>query len=690
MAGISTAVEITDRVSGSLNRITAALYNTTSAFESVDRASETAFNASGIQAITEELYAYEARVQDIESELIQTTGRLEEMENQTQQVSSAANTMENMFRKVGSAVAAIGIGSAVKDAIEYASNLAEVQNVVDVAFGESSAVIDAWAATTSEAFGINELSAKQFAGTMGAMLTSSGVAQDQVESMSMSITELAGDMASFYNLDADEAFSKIRSGISGETEPLKQLGINMSVANLEAYALSQGIKTSYSEMDQASQTLLRYNYLMSVTGDAQGDFARTSSSFANQTRLLEQNWQSFTGTLASGALPMLAYGIGLLNSGINFLSENWSVIQPILMGLIAMIGAYTTALVVYNGIKAISNGLEVISAAHSALKAGATLAEAAATTTATGAQVGLNAALLACPITWIILLIIALIAIVIAVANHIANMGGTATTAFGVIAGGVNVVIQFFKNLGLQVANIALGIWNALGACAENIGIAFHNAISGVQGWFYGLLSTALNVVASICEALNKLPFIEFDYSGITAKADEYAAQAAEAEGSKEEYTSIGDAFNEGMSTFDTFQDGWVSEAYDAGAAWGDGISNKVSSGIDNLTASLDTSSLDSAYTGTGTGSVADSLSSIAGDTSNISDSVDISDENLKYLRDVAERDVINRFTTAEIKVDMGGITNNVASNMDIDGIVDQLTLGVTEAMEQAAEGVHN
>lgn len=685
MAGIRTSIEVQDRVSGALNRITATLYNATSAFGDVDRASDVAFNPSGVQAMVQEMYSYEARIEEIENDLVEANRRIEQMQNELTETKNKASGLEDAFSKVGTAIAAIGIGSMVKDqvsqAVDYASDLTEVQNVVDTVFGESSAVND-WSKNTLNAVGLNELSAKQFAGTMGAMLDSSGVAEDKIESMSMSIAELAGDMASFYNLDAEEAFNKIRSGISGETEPLKQLGINMSVANLEAYALANGIEASYSEMDQASQTMLRYAYLTEVTGNAQGDFARTQNSYANQTKLLKENWSAFTGELATNALPVLALGISMLNEGVGFIRDNWSVIQPILLGLLTMIGLYTTALLIG---KAVQLGAAIATGIHTAF----TGAWSVATFVQTAAQHGLNAALLACPITWIILLIIALIAVIVAVCAWIAKTQEVADSAFGVLAGGVNVVIQFFKNLGLSVANIALGIWNALGACAENIGIAFGNAISGVQSWFYDLLSTALTTVAGIAEALNKLPFIEFDYSGITDKAQEYADKAAEAEGSKQEYKSIGDAFNEGMSTFDTFQEGWVGDAYAAGAAWGDGVSEKVSSGLDGITAMLDTSNLDSAYTGTESGSVADMLSSISGDTSAISDSVDISNENLKYLRDVAERDVINKFTTAEIKVDMTN-NNNISSGMDIDGIISALGEGLNEAMEQAAEGVHS
>lgn len=311
--------------------------------------------------------------------------------------------------------------------------------------------------------------------------------------------------------------------------------------------------------------------------------------------------------------------------------------------------------------------------------------------TATAAQYGLNAALMACPLTWIILLIIAVIAAIFAVCNAIAKMTGVANSGFGVITGGINVVIQFFKNLGLTVANIALGIGNAIAALASNMMTAFHNAICSVQSWFYNLLSTALSVIEGICSALNKLPFVEFDYSGISSAADDYAAKASEAAGNKEDYQSISDAFNEGFTTFDAFQDGWAADAFNAGASWGDGVADKVSgmfsmNNID-LTGGVDTSMLsndfanNAAQTAANTADTADSAGRIA-------DSVDISKENLKYLRDIAETEAINRFTTAEIEVTMNN-NNNISSDMDIDGMVDHLSAGLLEAMEQAAEGVH-
>lgn len=186
---------------------------------------------------------------------------------------------------------------------EGASDLVEAQNVVNETFDESGTEVNAWTSTMLEAAGISKTMATQFVGSMGAMLKSSGLSEDAAVDMSESLVQLAGDMASFYNLDHDEAWEKIRAGIAGETEPLKALGINMSVANLEAYALSQGITTAYSAMTQAEQTTLRYNYLMSVTADAQGDFARTSEGFANQTRLFTTMLGELGNVIGAKVLP---------------------------------------------------------------------------------------------------------------------------------------------------------------------------------------------------------------------------------------------------------------------------------------------------------------------------------------------------------------------------------------------------
>lgn len=370
-----------------------------------------------------------------------------------------------------------------------------------------------------------------------------------------------------------------------------------------------------------------------------------------------------------------------------FIGDNWSIIAPIVYGIVAALTAYiaiSAIVAAINGVMAIAEGVK---AAAQMMATGATFAE-------TAAQQGLNAALMACPLTWIIMLILALIVVIFAVCNAIAKMTGIANSGFGVITGGVNVVIQFFKNLGLTVANIALGIGNAIAALASNMMTAFHNAICSIQSWFYNLLSTALSVIEGICSALNKLPFVEFDYSGISSAADDYAAKASEAAGNKEDYQSISDAFNEGFTTFDAFQDGWASDAFNAGAAWGDGVADKVSNfSLSDVFGQIDipnvsdyTSGFSDAIANSGVG---DGIGNIDDNTGKIKDSLDITEEDLKYLRDIAEQEAINRFTTAEINVDMSGMQNTVNSGDDIDGFMTKLTDSVNEAVDNMTEGVH-
>lgn len=210
-------------------------------------------------------------------------------------VDESTGNMESSFsaflKGVAKGFVAAGIGKMLiglgKDAIAAASDLEEVQNVVDVTFGDSAGKIEAWAKSAGKQYGLTETAAKRYTSTIGAMLKSQGMADDEIVQTSTDLAGLAADMASFYNLDFETAFQKIRSGISGETEPLKQLGINMSVAALEAFAMEKGITKSFSAMSQAEQTALRYQYIMQATADAQGDFARTADGFANASRRIE-------------------------------------------------------------------------------------------------------------------------------------------------------------------------------------------------------------------------------------------------------------------------------------------------------------------------------------------------------------------------------------------------------------------
>ena len=371
--------------------------------------------------------------------------------------------------------------------------------------------------------------------------------------------------------------------------------------------------------------------------------------------------------------------------------DNWSWISPIVWGIVAALVAYGGYLAITSALEAASNIQKGLSAVAAYAHAAATDTETRATFAATAAQYGFNAALLASPVTWIVVGVIALVAGMMALCNWIAKTTGVAQTGFGVLTGGINVVIQAVVNAGLVAANIALSIWNALGAVCSNIGTAFHNVIANVQSWFYGLLSTALTVVAGICEALNKLPFVEFDYSGITSKADEYAAKSAEAANSKDEYTSVANAFSEGFGTFDAYSEGWASDAFQAGAAWGDSVADAVGGMFDGLgyEPGIIEDFANQGFDSFAMDGLGNDVGEIADNTDGMAHALEVSGEELEYLRDIAERDAINRFTTAEVKIDMTGMTNKIDSSNDLDGVIRELTDGFSEALVTAAEGVH-
>lgn len=306
------------------------------------------------------------------------------------------------------------------------------------------------------------------------------------------------------------------------------------------------------------------------------------------------------------------------------------------------------------------------------------------------AQWATNTAMYACPIVWIIVLVIALVAAIYLFIDWIAKATGIASSGLGMIAGGVNVVIQFFKNLGLMVANIALAIGNAIGALASNMMTAFGNAIKSIQAWFWGLLETGTNVILGIVEMLNKLPFVDIDTKGLTSAAKKYADKKAEAEDSKEEYKNIADEFNKGMNTFEAFGDGWVSDAFNDGKAWGDNAAASIADAVgsfdpaamlDSIMPDMDQSQQDMG--GYDYSSMIDPNGNlpVSIEDDKTSNEVDISDEDLKLLKDIATKDYMLNYKhiTPNVNIQFG----DVKETADINAIKDELDRMMQEELSE-------
>lgn len=588
------------------------------------------------------------KAQNISDELVQTTSRLNMMNDGVQttaelvnMVYAAAQDARGSFGQMADVVARFGNNA--KDAFSSSEEVVAFADLIQKQMTIAGA-------STQEAANA-ELQLSQALG--------SGVLRgDELNSIFEQAPNLIQNIADYL----DVPIGKIREmAADGE--------LSADVVKAAIFSAADDINSKFNEMPMTwgqiwqsmqNTALIAFQPVLQRLNDL-------ANSEAFQTFI--QGAIEAMATLANILLNVfdLAVSIG------TFIGDNWSIIAPIVYGIVAALTAY----IAISAIVAAINGIM-------AMATGAIFAE-------TAAQQGLNAALMACPLTWIIMLILALIVVIFAVCNAIAKMTGIANSGFGVITGGVNVVIQFFKNLGLTVANIALGIGNAIAALASNMMTAFHNAICSVQSWFYNLLSTALSVIEGICSALNKLPFVEFDYSGISSAADDYAAKASEAAGNKEDYQSISDAFNEGFTTFDAFQDGWASDAFNAGAAWGDGIADKVSNfSLSDVFGQTDipnvgdyTSGFNDAIANSGVG---DSIGNIDDNTGKIKDSLDVTEEDLKYLRDIAEQEAINRFTTAEVTINQTN-NNNVSSDTDLDGFITALDDAMGEAIDEVTNG---
>lgn len=640
----------------------------------------------------------------------------QEIQEGTQQANELTNTIKNAVLAFVS-IQSIGKALNISDELVQTTSrlnmmndgLQSIQELVNMvyaaaqdargSFSEMADVVARFGNNAGDAFGSSE-EVVAFADLIQKQMTIAGASTQEASNAMLQLSQALGSgvlRGDELNSIFEQAPNLIQSIADYLDVPIGQIREMASEGELSADVVKAAIFASADEINAKFEE-------MPMTWGQIWQSMKNTAMIAFQPVLQRlndiANSEAFQ-TFVNGAIEAMAT---LANVVLNifeligtvggFIADNWSIISPIIYGVIGALAVYAAYLGIVKGIELASAAAKGVLAVAEFIHVAALAAQTGATISATTAQLGLNGAMYACPIVWIIMLIIALIAIIFAVCSAIAKLTGVANSGFGVITGGINVVIQFFKNLGLTVANIALGIGNAIAALGSNIMTAFHNAICSVQAWWYDLLSTCLSVIESICAALNKLPFVEFDYSGISNAADDYAAKAAEAAGNKEDYTSISDAFNDGFSTFDTFQDGWAADAFDAGASWGDGVADAVSNfslsdvfgGTDIPNVDDYTSGFSDAIANSGVG---DNLGSIADDTGAIKDNMDITQEDLKYLRDIAEQEAVNRYTVAEINIDQSGMQNNISSGDDIDGFMTKLTDSVNEAVDNMTEGVH-
>ena len=449
----------------------------------------------------------------------------------------------------------------------------------------------------------------------------------------------------------------------------------------------------------------------------------TNAKFETMPKTFGQVWQSFQNTAlmafqtvlnrmndfanseAFNAFIMSAQEAMLVLAGIvtsifdmigaigTFAYENWSIISPIIWGIIGALAIYAAYLAITKAAELASAAGKIILCMASYAHAAATGAEASATAAATAAQYGFNAALLACPITWIIILIIALIALFYAAVAAVNKFAGTSVSATGIICGVFMVAAAFIGNLFVALINFVIDIfvvlWNFIAAFANFFGNVFNDPVGAIARLFFDLVDTVLSLLQSLASAIDTI-FGSNLAGAVQGWRDSLGGWVDSTFGQGEEIMAKLNAEDLHLDRFE------YSSAWDAGYSFGEGIDESI--------ANFDPSSLfDTNVPGAGDyadlsnygsdlgglGGIGSGVDDIAGNTGKIADSMDITEEDLKYLRDIAEQEAVNRFTTAEISVDMSGMQNNISNGMDLDGVISGLTEGVNEAIDSMAEGVH-
>lgn len=390
-----------------------------------------------------------AEYQRLEKQLVETEAAAEQAHKQLQSINQIRldhlnKGLDEAARRLSTAGNALTAGLTVPLAaagvasVNFSSDMQEAVNKVEVAFGNAADSVKSWSSTTLNSIGLAQGTALDMAALFGDMATSMGYSQDAAAQMSMALVNLAADLASFKNIGIDQASTALKSIFTGETESLKELGVVMTQANLEAYALAEGYTTAYTAMDQAQQVAVRYQYVLANTQNAQGDFARTSDSTANQLRIFRESLKEAAATAGDELLPVITPIIGKLNELIQTFGDLDEGTQKAVVQTGLFLAALGPMLKVTGGITtAVKAGITVYQTLRTVMAA-----NTAATTAATAAQTGLNAAMAANPVG----LLVTAIGTLLAVLGSFAVSAALTAESTDTLASSINEARQAYED----------------------------------------------------------------------------------------------------------------------------------------------------------------------------------------------------------------------------------------------------
>lgn len=714
MATIRTALQVYDgmtRPLQSIHRATSILINS---FESMQRVSGNAIDTSSIQEAREELARAGAAFDEIEENIRQAGNQQDRFNRRIRDGTTAA---DGLWGKLKGIAATVGGLAATKKILGLSDDLASTRARLNLLVDDNGSVDEleqkimasaqrsrsAYFDTASAVAKLGLNAGAAFDNDMDQVIAfmeqvnkqfviGGATAQEQSNAMIQLTQAMAAGAL------RGEELNSILDGAPGIARAIEQYmgiaeGTIKSVA-AEGKVTAEVVKNAL--FDMADETNAKFESMPKTWAQIWTSMQNKALSIfdpiltkINQIGNSERFTQVTDGIIngLAGVASVATVVLDLLISGASLIVDNWSWLAPIVGGVATAFLVLNGAMMAYRTITAITNALETVKAARLAMTTVATGAQTTATFAQTAAQYGLNAALYACPLVWIIILVIALVALFYAAVAAVNKFAGTSVSATGLICGAFMAALAFIGNIFVALWNLVVDvfvmIYNLVATVANFIGNVFNDPVGAVCRLFFDLADTVLSVLQALASAIDTI-FGSNLAGSVQGWRDSLGGWVDSTFGKGEEVMEKLNADDMKLGRFE------YGAAFDMGYEFGQGVEDTVGglfdfSAMDSLGAAdgLDAfnlgNTLDGIYGNTG---------DTAGNTAAMSDALDIAEEDLAYLRDIAEREAINRFTTAEIKVEQHN-ENHISKDTDLDGIMDAWANDFAEKLDVSEEGVH-
>ncbi len=699
MATLSQSIRIYDGMSGPLRHITRAMNIVISDFQRLQSVSNNPIDTVGLKVARQELAQATVKLDKMEQSIKQSNQAQQGFNRSLRSGADAAGALWNKVK--GVAVAAGGLFGA-KQILGLSDQLTGAQARLNLIVddGGSVAALEQKIMASAQRSRAGYLDTMQSVSKLGLLAGDAFSSNDEMirfaELMNKNFI-IAGASTSeqqnaMYQLNQAMASGRLqgdeyRSII--ENAPLLAQSIEDYMRNVQR---AQGTLKDWSSQGLLTADVIK-NALFSSADEIEERFSQMPMTWSQIWTLMQNkaisvfqpilkrlneiaNSKKFaivTDGLINGLAGIARIAGWVFELMINIASviiDNWSWISPIVYGVAAAFLAYQIATKGAATATAILTAAKYLAVPAYALLTGATMAS-------TAAQWGLNAALYACPLVWIMIIIIAIIAVIYAAIAAVNHFAGTSISATGAICGAFMVALAFIGNLFITLYNLVVDvgvmIYNIIADVANFIGNVFNDPIGAVCRLFFGLADTVLHILQSLASAIDTI-FGSNLAASVQGWRDSLGGWVDKTFGKGNEIVAKMSADDFKLNRFE------YGAAWNMGYSFGEGIDNKISDlfnfkGLDSLLPDWD--------------AMMQNVGDTAANTARTADAMDISNEDLKYIRDLAERDVIDRTTVASITVDMGGVSNTINSPMDLDGVVAYIADYVSEGLAVAVEGVH-